>query len=689
MCSVWKQKRDKELTPDEFGLILNDPLFSNLKHVGVSGGEPTMRKDLPEIFRILVQKRPRIKGTGIITNAFQKDKVIDRILASAEICKEAGMPFNVMISLDGIGEVHNRIRGREGIFESAVEAIRYFRDNTDIPISIGCTITKDNVWHVDEVLDFCKNEGVHCRFRVAEFIQRLYNDQQGEYIRNFSEREAYHLGLFFAKLEYTYEKNPKIKKTYRNIRHMLMENSGRLIGCPYQSNAVTLGSGGQLLYCAPKSPVLGSCLEESAYKLYLENIETREQIKRDYCSNCIHDYHSDEIFEELWSELKDLFWRWRMSLNISLMETRINKISNFARIKKDSRNFLIIGWYGTETTGDKAILGEIIYRIQNKHPSSKITLASLYPYVSNRTVEELGHPDIEVIPTYSAEFWEYIKTVDEVVMGGGPLMHIGTLGTVLQAFFRAKRSNHRTRILGCGIGPLDRGKKYQEAVKRILMLADDIELRDSASVTLAKNMTGRDDIVKGEDPAVGFVQRWKDEHKMPEPSPVLNLYLRDWTREYQGDLKDQQFDEIKERFEKQLGEWIHEICNMLSIRPRLLPMHNFCIGNDDRDFNRRFADAYLSDLNPIVEGDIFTVEEILTTMQESTLSLCMRFHSVLFANTLDAPFFAIDYTHGGKIASYLKDQNRTDCLVGLDEIADGKWKPTLSKIEKLIEKGQH
>jgi len=680
MCSIWKQKRGKEITPDELALILSDSLFSDLRHVGVSGGEPTLRRDLPEVYRVLTRKQPVIRGTGIITNAIREDDVIDRILASAKICRRAGVPFNVMVSLDGIGKVHDRIRGRDGNFESAIRVIRYFRDKTDIPVSIGCTITKGNVWHVDEVLDFCKAESVYGRFRVAEFIQRLYNEGQAEHIRDFTNRESYHLGLFFAKLEYTYEKSSKIKRTYRNIRQMLMEGADRSIRCPYQSTAVMLDSRGQLVYCAPRSPVLGSCLEEPARNLYLRNIGKRRAILKHDCANCIHDYHADEAINEWWSGRRDRVWQRRLSLDKALSRVKGSTISrSVVHSGYAPHHFLIIGWYGTETAGDKAILGEIIYQIRNRYPNPHIVLASLYPYVSRWTVQELDCPDVEVIPTYGTAFWQHTKTADEVIMGGGPLMHLDQLGIVLWAFMRAKKAGHRTRIAGCGIGPLDRGQKYQEAVRHILRLADVIGLRDSASVAWATRMTSRKDIANGGDPAVGFVQRWMEQHSVLGMTPFLNLYLRDWTTEYRGALTQGEFEETKTRFEQQLGEWIHEICAQLTLRPRLLPMHHFCVGNDDRDFNRRFAQMHLSDLNPIVEREPLSVQKILTSMQKATLSLCMRFHSVLFAHTLDVPFVAIDYTQGGKITGYLRDHSCLNRMISLKDVVDGKWRHVLTR----------
>jgi MoaA/NifB/PqqE/SkfB family radical SAM enzyme/polysaccharide pyruvyl transferase WcaK-like protein len=680
MCNIWTRGLDKQITPEDLSHILSDRLFSRLRYVGVSGGEPTLRKDLPDIFRSVTAKEPRILGTGIITNALKADLVISRVEASAKVCQEAGIPFNVMVSLDGIGEVHDKIRGRKGNFNNALTVIRHFRNHTDVPVSIGCTITKDNVWGVEQVLDFCRQEGVYGRFRVAEFIRRLYNESQTEYIRNFTEQEQYHLGLFFAKLEYTYETSPDVRRTYRSIRRMLLEGLARSIGCPYQSTAVTLDARGQLLYCAPKSPVLGSALENDALTLYRRNISKRKAILWHDCKDCIHDYHAFETITERLEARTDHVWKQRLSLDKAIASAKETPITH-SDWKYEPSRVLIVGWYGTETAGDKAILAEIIYQVQARTPDADVMLASLYPFVSQHTLRELGYPNITVVPSYGPQFWDLAATVDEVIMGGGPLMHLEELGLVLWAFIRAKRAGHRCRIWGCGIGPLSRGDRYRDAVREILRLADVIELRDLDSVELGRQLTGRLDIAKTDDPAVGFVLRWKPESKrgIMQPRSYLNLYLRQWTNEYQGDLSDRAFIELREEFEHQLGRGIRDLCNQFSLRPRLLPMHHFCVGNDDRDFNRTFAEKYLADLEPDIELQPISVHEILQSMTEGKLSICMRFHSVLFANTLGVPFVAIDYTNGGKIAAYLRDHNKTANMVSMREIAAGQsWTKNLS-----------
>ncbi len=690
MCYVWKKKRDREITPDELKFILKDRLFKRLKYIGVSGGEPTLRKDLPGIFRVLVEKQPRIKGTGIITNAINSKQVLSRIISSADVCKSAGVSFNVMVSLDGIGEIHDRIRGVDGNFDNAVRVIRFFRDETDIPINIGCTITRENVWHLDEVLEFCRQEDVCVHFRVAEFIDRLYNHNCINFIRNFSDREAYNLGLFFTRLANGYDTSTKIKRTYRNISKMLMDKSNRTIGCPYQSTAVALDCRGQLLYCAPKSPILGKCLDISAQKLYYNNINKRKEILKNHCKNCIHDYHSTESFNKWLESRKNLYWKRKLSINNALVKSRSYNHNrkfniNWQENKRKLYNrFLVIGWYGTETAGDKAILGEIIHNIQNKYSNPEIILASIYPYISKRTIEELGHSNIKIIPTYSSDFWKFIKRVDVVIMGGGPLMHLDELGFVLLSFFRAKGTNKLTHIWGCGIGPLNKSKKYEEAVKAIINLADKVELRDLKSVEWATERTKRGDIINIGDPAFNFVKRWMIGNKRDNISSTLCLCLREWPKNYKGYLDDNQFHEIKIKFEENLAQWIHELCSEFDLTPKLIPMHHFCIGNDDREFNRRFTKKYLSDLEPIIERRPLSLHEILNSIYEARLSLCMRFHSVVFAEALDIPYIAIDYTMGGKVAGFLSDKNKKDRIISITKIAQGDWQDIFFNLKKQL-----
>jgi MoaA/NifB/PqqE/SkfB family radical SAM enzyme/polysaccharide pyruvyl transferase WcaK-like protein len=698
MCLIWQNKKDKEISADELATILSDDLFSDLQYIGVSGGEPTLRSDLPELFEAICSKQPRIRSTGIITNGIIEEVVKQRILACAEVCRTHGVDFNVMVSLDGLDEVHDTIRGRKNNFNSAISLLDFFHKDTDIPTSFGCTITTSNALYVDELLDYAKAEGLYGRFRIAEFIDRLYNDKQSEFIRAFDEKLLYHLGLFFFRVEHDFEQQPIYRKTYRNIRRMLVEAQPRQIGCPYQTRAAVLTSRGELLYCSPKSPNLGNTLQSSAKAIYFSNIAKRKQIIEQDCQKCIHDYHVPVTLKEKFFA----YWENRRIHNNYNCTELVQKSSQISKAKQtiknlsslNSRKVLIVGWYGTETAGDKAILWSIIDRLRSRpNPPDKIYISSLYPFISHWTVKEMQLGNVSIVETYSKDFERACDEANEIVVGGGPLMDIEPLNHILYAFMRTAKSKAVARIEGCGIGPLF-SPLYTQVVSEILRLSDHIILRDRTSTDRCCRDFGISDVDTVPDPATNYVLHIQARTELLRAVPPLgetknvSCFLREWSREYAARMDESEYDLLKQGFEAQLAKLVAFAARIKDADIHLLPMHTFHIGGDDRVFNRRLANSITPMLIETQSKSTLSVArepisplEILQSMAHAEFNICMRFHSVLFAETLGVPYVAIDYTGGGKIKAFLESKGQMKRLISLQDVATGQWQ---NKLESLL-----
>jgi polysaccharide pyruvyl transferase WcaK-like protein/MoaA/NifB/PqqE/SkfB family radical SAM enzyme len=683
MCNIWKNKHSTDISPQELAFILAKPLFQKLKYVGISGGEPTLRKDLPLLVHAIATNNS-VTDIGIITNGLDTKNVIKQILLSKDVCKNYNINFNIMISLDGLEEVHDKIRGKKNAFEKTTATIKYIRDKTDINLSIGCTIVKDNVWNIDYLLDFCRQEKLYTRFRIGEFIARLNNKTCVETIRNFNKKEKYQIALFFKKLELYYESNPSIKATYRNIRKMIFENKERSTVCPYSHlSAIALTSNGSLLFCSPQSTELGSCINQSPHEILQKNIEELHNIKRNACKNCIHDYHGPVSMGTTIEINQESFMRHHMSVLNSLKSSEADMIP----IKKDTLKFnnpIIIGWYGTETIGDKAIIEHIIYSIRKLNPHATITIATLHPFVTLMTLEELKLKNISLVKTYSSDFIDKCTTSDAIIMGGGPLMGMEPLGFVLTAFTIGAQRNIPNIIWGCGIGPLIESK-YIETVKRIVNLSSKILVRDSSSLEWIKKNTRYDNASCTFDPATGYVKRWKVRNKNIlkheiKDSKFFACFLRELTNEYALGMPDKDFAFFKIEFEAQLAKLVHYIQRNTGLSPYFLPMHTFVVGNDDRAFSRRFTNNYFKSKDFKIGDLIYSPDEILNIMSHHKLNICMRFHSVLFAQTISTSFIAIDYTGGGKINSFLNDSKKSNLLISRDEVKNNIWKNKLDNI---------
>jgi len=693
MCLIWEQKKDKEITTDEFRQILDEPIFSKVKHIGVTGGEPTLRKDLPELFEVLSSRIPKLDGASIITNAIRGPEVRERVLACAVKCKANGVGFSVMVSLDGLQETHDLNRGRPGNFDSAIDCINDFRSN-GLAVSIGCTITKGNVAYVDELLDWTLEQGIPARFRVAEFIIRLYNDSQSDHIRNFNDREAHHLGLFYSRAAHC-EPSSMIRKTYASVQGMVADGKKRSTGCPYHHDTVILTSRGELLYCSPKSPNLGPILERgSAEKVYFSNLGKRAEIRAKHCDDCIHDYHVPVTFAEQ-IRFKFQSWRRRRVYDLARLHREaagLNAKPCAALDTLDSDTVLVIGWYGTETIGDKAILHSLVQRIRSRaHPPRRIVLSSFFPWYSRYTLRELGLHDIDIVETWTHAFETMCSAADEIVIGGGPLMELQSLDQMLFAFISAVRRGSIARIDGCGIGPVS-SSLYQNIVADLVRLASHVTLRDAKAVEWCQTHAPSASPAVIEDPAADFVRGAASGDLQPPstdyfsrdiigPPDGIACFLRDWPAEYRGSISTANFPAVKANFERELAAFLNALKQDLKLGLRLMPMNCFSEGGDDRVFARRFRKQGVDFSTSALPVSPW---EIVAAMQQARLCLCMRYHSVVFAHTLGVPFIAIDYTNDGKIGGYLRERGLGERLISTQDIAAGRWRGHLNGNSPLI-----
>lgn len=115
MCNIWKIAPDvPDLPADDWLTFLDQPVFRHLKELDVTGGEPFLRGDIVSLMEGISRlKRTRLhelRSVAVTTNGFLTDKVLSGTSQMAQDMKEAGLDLVVVLAMDGIGEIHNRIR---------------------------------------------------------------------------------------------------------------------------------------------------------------------------------------------------------------------------------------------------------------------------------------------------------------------------------------------------------------------------------------------------------------------------------------------------------------------------------------------------------------------------------------------------------------------------------------------------
>ena len=130
MCSDWKRHDgDRELTLSEIEETFKNRLFNSLETLALTGGEPTMREDLVEIAQALLKCCPQLKGMLLFSNGLDPDLLLETVqeILSLPDCSSLEK-FTISISLDGCGEIHQKIRGFPQAFDRVVESIKRLKE---------------------------------------------------------------------------------------------------------------------------------------------------------------------------------------------------------------------------------------------------------------------------------------------------------------------------------------------------------------------------------------------------------------------------------------------------------------------------------------------------------------------------------------------------------------------------------
>jgi MoaA/NifB/PqqE/SkfB family radical SAM enzyme len=156
-CNVWQRPND-DFTLEEY-----DKTFESIGRAAYwftfSGGEPTLRKDLPEMVELAYRHcRPGI--INIPTNGIQ-DKIIpgriERVLQAAPTSEVI-----INLSLDGVGEKHDIVRGVKGNFERAMRTYAGLKAlkgrYKNFTLGVHTVISNFNIDEFDNIYAFVRDE---------------------------------------------------------------------------------------------------------------------------------------------------------------------------------------------------------------------------------------------------------------------------------------------------------------------------------------------------------------------------------------------------------------------------------------------------------------------------------------------------------------------------------------------------
>lgn len=177
-CNIWKlytggldqvsRREEDELRLEEIEKIFKsmDPIM----YLAICGGEPTLRDDLPNICA-LAEKHLHPDTIHFPTNCLAPKRLED---LCTDILQRLSpdTKFSVKLSIDGIGENHDAIRGISGNFAKVIEAhdrlIALREKHKNFYLDAGTTVGNHNVDQLSAINDY-----VRAHFKLDNFINEI------------------------------------------------------------------------------------------------------------------------------------------------------------------------------------------------------------------------------------------------------------------------------------------------------------------------------------------------------------------------------------------------------------------------------------------------------------------------------------------------------------------------------------
>lgn len=233
-CNIWKlykdhpEKKKKELKTSEIEKIFQtmDPLLL----FNICGGEPFLRKDLPEICDLAHKYlKPTVMHSP--TNALAPKKIersMEKILPAIE-----GTPFTLKLSLDNIGKKHDEIRGTPGNFKKLMDThdrmVELRKDYDNLYLDAGITVSYYNLNDVEEITAFVeKNMQLdNYMHEIADLRGELFNKEQD--IRPTGDDYTKAMAYLSAEVKKKLHSRRKVSKMVQALRLVYYERAARVM----------------------------------------------------------------------------------------------------------------------------------------------------------------------------------------------------------------------------------------------------------------------------------------------------------------------------------------------------------------------------------------------------------------------------------------------------------------------------
>jgi MoaA/NifB/PqqE/SkfB family radical SAM enzyme len=345
-CKIWQNKPNTKvadiINEAQLTRLFSGPLFKNCTNIGLAGGEPT----ISPFFWQLLTMLPKDKQITITTNALKSEK-LKSFLSSVEKPEN----YLIQLSLDGLEEINDRVRGVPGAFKKTIEFLDFLNKHS-IRRLISFTISRLNYHELLDCYNLSEKYGAQFSTRMA-YCGGAYGNK--EEINNFK------LSLKeMTVVEHSLQRiiNSEIIKPDHSpahlvfLKHIAKYSSGERkdINCLAMSSGLTIDLWGNVFpNCPAMMKSVGSLHQECLSNIWNADRTKimRENIAKLKCGGCWNDCQVVTNIQNDTNFLQEEYYKLKKSW---IESQRLSK--NDIDFTKGNDSFLLDGWYKVEGDGE-------------------------------------------------------------------------------------------------------------------------------------------------------------------------------------------------------------------------------------------------------------------------------------------------------------------------------------------------
>ncbi len=169
MCYIWKNPTDQK---EEVSLETLAKLPGGFDNLNVSGGEPTLRRDLHEIVDLLY---PKARILEISSNGLHPEKLVPIVRKYPKI--------KVRFSLEGDEATSNAIRGEKDGYATKLAGMRALQEAGGEDLGFAFVIQDENVDQLVKVYELARSMGVELSTSTLHNAWQFYKNDNYFYDR--------------------------------------------------------------------------------------------------------------------------------------------------------------------------------------------------------------------------------------------------------------------------------------------------------------------------------------------------------------------------------------------------------------------------------------------------------------------------------------------------------------------------